>query len=572
MVDRSKLEFRHSFTTPANDGSVQDMTIIKYREHLPDGTTRPFVEYVHNMKRDYYLTKKEHQNHKDKKEFESIDKLNRFECIETDLVSSVFKQLNGYRPKVDRSDPKKKPRLSMVNDSPYVYGTDVSLSSILRDKYNKANPELKSEASIAVYDYETSMFDDEGSILMGSLTMKEKVFLCYVQSFVPGTTQEQLDANIQRLAKKHLLSDPDVAKRNIKIETMIVNTPGALTKEIFRRAHAWQPDYLLAFNMMFEINKSLNALKADGIDPAFIFSDPKVPGVFKQFTKTEKQPRKGEKQCDLWHSVYTPASFVLADPMTAYRRVRLAKQYLNSYSFDNITRLTINKGKLRVGVDEGNLSQAEWHRLMQTKHPFEYGIYCIFDCIGCELVDEKTKDISKTITKFADNSDHHNLASQPKMINDDLHFFHLERGAVVGSTSGNMSNSLDDLTPTKRQWIVTLASELIYNMANQIFEDLPDIRARVIFHSRDIDIKSAYPYGGFVGNMSKETTRIEVCGVEDSTKETLAYPDDSDLDDLRVRRLGLNTASIDSGSASIARFCYDYPTDDELLKEFEEAS
>lgn len=48
----------------------------------------------------------------------------------------------------------------------------------------------------------------------------------------------------------------------------------------------------------------------------------------------------------------------------------------------------------------------------------------------------------------------------------------------------------------------------------KLVKELPDVRSLARTHVADLDVKSAYPHGQLIMNMSKETTKRELCRVK----------------------------------------------------------
>ena len=95
----------------------------------------------------------------------------------------------------------------------------------------------------------------------------------------------------------------------------------------------------------------------------------------------------------------------------------------------------------------------EWHTYMQKHYPLEYIVYNIYDCIGVEMLDEKTKDLQLSMPMFAGTTDFANFNSLPRKSMNELHWFCRDLGRVPGSTASEMADELDADTAGVTGWI-----------------------------------------------------------------------------------------------------------------------
>jgi len=194
-----------------------------------------------------------------------------------------------------------------------------------------------------------------------------------------------------------------------------------------------------------------------------------------------------------------------------YRQIRRAHGKAPSYSLDYTLETNLERNKLYFPIDErGAPGSIEWHINMQRFHKLEYTVYNIFDCIGVELLDEKTKDLQTQISILSGYSEYGIFNSNPKRTMDALHFFCLERGKVAGCVNDKMVEDLDKELPQLDGWIVTLPTHLVVNNGLPLLEELPDVQSTVRMYVSDADITSTYPNGEIIMNLSKETTMMEM--------------------------------------------------------------
>lgn len=546
-----KREFVHATYSKSSNSDIDDLISVKEYLHYPDGRIEPNFRLLYNYERSFYITKKDFQDHESKKEFEHVEKLEEYRCTQSEMIKKIKRVTNNYKAR----------RLAEVNASPYVYGTDITTPVLLHYEYNKKWPELSTASTLSVLDTETSVTDDDGHILCGSITHRDRAYLVVLDKFL-----EKFDLSTVKdlIQEKFTYYVGDIQKqRNIKLEIDIVSSPGQIVTSLYKRLHIWQTDFVGFWNMSFDINKMITALDRENIPKELVFCDPRVPNEYKAFNWKEDQLIKmkaggktmSKHVADLWHAVTAPASFYHVDLMCTYKRLRVGKKQKNSYSLDNIlSEEKIGVQKLKFKEADG-LTGLDWHVCMQTEHQIEYLVYNLFDCISVELLDEKTKDVSRGLRANADISEIHKLNSNPKRLSDALYFVLYEQNKIIGSVSESMAEPLDLCTFDLRNWVIALAAELQADTGRKLIKEYPQQKTNIITHAFDIDIQSAYPTFGSILNVSKGTSRYEVYEIEG-------------LGEYEAREVGINLSGIRVNAMDLAQKLYNFPTNDELLNAF----
>lgn len=464
------IECRHVVfcEPPEHDNRAPDLHVAKLIEHYADGTTEPVLKMIPNFKRPFWVTKKGLQNHQQKKEWELLSNCNMFESTQSQLQYNMAKALGT---------PWISSNVRRLQRSQYIYGSDILSTAIIKKKYQNKFPNINTRYSVAAFDIETKMIDGSGKIIMATISYKDRIFTAVVESFVSG--------RINPIEKLHKLLDlylsEYVTKRNIKWEVKLVSNDVDVVKECFAKAHEWKPDIISIWNMDFDIPTCVEALEAAGIDPKYVFSDPSVPDEYKHYSykrgPNQKVTASGKitpiKPPARWHTVYCPSSFYILDSMCAYKHIRISEGEEKSYSLDAILEKHLGVRKLKFKEADG-LSKADFHIFMQEKYPLEYIIYNVFDCIGLEILDEKTNDLTLSLPMNSGCSDFESFKSQPRRLVDNLHFVCLEKGRVIGTTSDQMKDDIDSKTLGLDGWIVALAPHLMVENSLRLIKENPN--------------------------------------------------------------------------------------------------
>lgn len=550
-------ECKHALYFTANDGSPNDVVVVKEYKHYNDGRVEPNLRFLVNYKRPFWVTREAYRKHKDKKEWEKIERLQKFESTQILLPQAVGRAL-GRAPAKDG--------MRSFSSSPYLYGCDADTPLLVKRQYMDKWPDCISDNRVAVLDTETDMVEGHEEPIMGSLTMGEKVKIVIVNSFMAGVVNPE--QAIRDAAEKYL-NDPTskigalLTQRNIKIEIEWAKNAGEAMAKLITTAHEWQPDILAIWNINFDVPKINWVLEKYRYDLADVWCDPRVPPHFRHFRyiegKAQKKTASGKVMslhwAEQWHVVDCPASFYVLDAACVYLKLRIAKGKESSYSLDYILKKHKVSGKLKFEAAD-HVKGGAWHRFMQEFFKPEYCVYNIYDCIGLELLDETTTDLRRVASLMCGHSPWARFPSQPKRTVDDLYFFCLERGQVTATCSRDMVNEHDKLVIGLENWIVTLPSYLVHDDGIKALEELPDVTTNFRAHVADLDVEGTYPNEEILMNISKETTAQELAKVQGMSEATR-------------RAVGINLSGGHVNAVEIVVKSYGAPTMDQLLAAFQ---
>lgn len=443
----TKKECRFVVYLPPFEEGANDYHFVKEIIHYDDGTTKPNLRAIANFQRDIWVTKKGFQNHQESKEWELVERLDKGRSTQSDLPRACAKLLGQSWMTGN---------LRAISSSPYLYGTDILSTSLIKQGYADKYPMVPTKYSVAVFDTETDVINGTGDIIIASITFKKKALVVVRADFLAGYTD--VINRIRSCANKYIKEYLD--KREVELEIRIVDTSFEIAKACFDKAHEWKPDFLAMWNIKFDVARVIEACQQAMVDPKEIFCDPSVPAQYKRFefilgpeqkvTSSGKiTPIKNEAQ---WHTVKCPSSFYIIDAMCVFKHNRIGEPDKPSYSLDNILNTVLGIRKLAFTETE-HLKGLKKHQVMQSDYKFEYIVYNIFDCISVEELDEKTNDLSTVLPLFSGCSDFSKYNSQPRRTADELHFECMKLGYVIGTTGKNVAIDLDEETVDVAGWI-----------------------------------------------------------------------------------------------------------------------
>lgn len=457
------IECKHVGYQLATDGSNDDLLLVKQVVHTKDGQKIPRIEFIENFKRPVFITKKNHRNHTDKKEYEVSDKLDRYVTTQANMSVTIQRALG-------RSNPNPKQRLGEACQSPYVYFADLDSATIVKAAYKRKNPDLISKSAVAVLDIETDVVFGTGLPILVSVTMGRNKVIALADWYaakIPNL-EETLHAkfkehlsSITLKGKKGLVEHNLIEERGGDLEIIVCPTMGQGIKKVFDRVHEWMPDFLAIWNINFDLPKIIKQLEKDNIPLADVFVDPNVPDKYRKVwykdAKTIRETNSktiSQHPADLWHVLFALSGFYTIDAMVVFKKIRVADGNEPDYKLEGVLNRHLGIGKLgfdKVSVPEGGL---DWHIEMQTNWPAEYCIYNLFDCISVELLDEKTGDLASSVPILAGISSYAIFPSLPKRLVDNLHYFYLERGLIAGCVGADITSPLDNAVVELTGWIL----------------------------------------------------------------------------------------------------------------------
>lgn len=544
------IECKNVVYAQSSDNPNDDLLLVKEVIHTKDGQHLPRLRQIKNYQRPFYITKQAWRNHKDKKEAERIEKLQRFQCNQAQLAMKIQLAL-GER----MANPRKK--LKDVCSSPYVYGADILPTTYLKSKYRDKWKDLASRNKVAVLDTERDVVFGTNETIIVTLTMGDKKFIGIVKWWADriANMEGEINSKFKSLLSqitvaskkdKNVQEPYDVPKlRGDKLIVFMGERPGDIVAEALRLSHQWMPDFMAIWNMDYDIPHIIAALEKAGYDPKDEFSDPSVEPEFRRFwykqdklIKETNSKSISKHPADLWHVVYTTAGYYIIDAMCLFKKIRVASGNEPDYTLDGVLGRHVGTQKLRI-PEADQYGGLKWHQVMQKDFPVEYCVYALFDCISVEMLDERTNDIGLTISVLMESSGYDYLPSLPRRVVDVLHNVWEKRGWIPGCVGADITSTLDEDVVGLDGWICTLNSYCVVKNGLFCISEVPELQTMFRVQTNDADILQAYPTGGVISNGSKATTAIEVIEIEG-------------VDDLTRRRQGINLTGGATNAVEIA--------------------
>ncbi len=528
-------ECRFAIHIPERHGTSPDLHLVKEQINYSDGTSEPNLKWIKEFPRVLAVHHPRFRKYEQKREWAALDELIIKNVTQSNLAYEAAMLLHGR--------PLKLP-IKQLAKSPYLYGTDITSTSLLKKKYMDHYPDANTPFTLATYDVETDVLFGTGEIILSTVVFKKDVFITAKRSFIEGIAN--LEEYLQEKARKYIGEYLD--KYEMKIHLDIGETVVDVIRLSFGHVHRLKPDWLAIWNMDFDIPKVIENLERHGEDPRDYLCDPSIPKALRICNYRQGPKKKTTASGRVipinpaaqWHTLINTASFYVIDAMCAYKHLRMSEQEESSYGLDAILTLKLGIRKLKFKEADA-YSDLRWHQFMQQNYKVEYMVYNIFDCVSMVELDNTTKDLQYTLPKFAATTDFNNFKSQPRRIADALHFFALEQGYMMGTVAMEdkveAKEEIEDSDGTepddeeeneeqeegkvldRKGWVLTLPPHNSVLGLPLILEDATmrtGIRAFVF----DSDATAAYPSATSVGNVSKTTTKRELISIEGIEEHT----------------------------------------------------
>lgn len=168
-----------------------------------------------------------------------------------------------------------------------------------------------------------------------------------------------------------------------------------LIQDLFKLVNLYQPDFLLAWNMAFDIPYVIERVKALGYDPAEILCHPDFEIKNCYYVLDEMHKDLAENKCDYYVlSSYT----VLLDQLVQFASRRKNRNRLDDNKLDTVGEAICNVRKLDYSHITTKIAELPW----KDYHTFVF--YNIMDTIVQKCIENKVNDIDYTFNKCLINN------------------------------------------------------------------------------------------------------------------------------------------------------------------------
>ena len=514
-----------------------DAVVAKVHRHYQDGRVEPHLKIIRNPSRRFYTTLPGiRDTYTEKKEWEDLHNLEAHTCKNADMPREIFRALNGFYPKAP-------PSLRKLAESPYLYGADISIESLIkaahREKFDAAGVS-PIPITTGVFDVESSMSSHNfGQLIMASISHEEKIYTSVLRSnlFVvdaqgnrkPGNIEDvaafarkRLDASVVFPGKR---AQRAIGKRVFQLHFHLAETPLEMLQWLMGKMHENRTDFMCAWNLPFDMQRVLETCAKANYAPERLLCPPELDRELRSARFVVDPGQKDAHYTRRWHWLYAPAYTQWYDAMCLYSILRVVDGFEASYELGDVLRENdVCDGKLTFDTeipDAADMSKADWHRYMQQNHPYEYVTYNVFDVMSVQVMEWINSDASGMHVLIG-NSALQNFNKQTRRAADSLHFKCLRKNKVVAATGAKAEDGEDIIV---KHGGAVLPPERTWQSGLPVIIEAPTRDTCVHGHVSDIDLKAIYPNVDQAFNVSRETklaTMLRIEGFPDVEMRTYA--------------------------------------------------
>lgn len=494
-------------------GEYRDAVLVKEKQVTIDSDTKEILKTkniirpIIDPKRRIFVTKNEYRTHKYKKETELLSNVEAYTVCNRTLIDDI-KKILGYS-KYHRAG------LRELCNSPYIYGADVSIESLVRTSYIKKMKHPIVPLTVGTFDIETSVLGDE-RINAVTFIANKKVYTAVLDDFMwkfndKGKKTKATANDIHILAQK--LLKPYIDEHNFTFEIKCFTEELDLIRWIFDAIHKEEMDYIGIWNLGYDVPKIIERIEFYGENPADYFCHPSVPKDIR-VCKYHEDLKPVQHITDKWNWLHCSSKSQFVDLMLLYARIRKVKAKEPSYSLDAITNKVLGVGKLKFTGIGG-------HYEMQSTRFVEYVVYNIFDSMLLTLMEWKNNDCT-SLYYLSGNSPLSDYAKQSVMLKNAYSEYCLGKGKVFATTGKNMKGPFDHLF--EKIGGAVLKADNTKDIGVNCIIEKPWYEALLMIMCSDEDFSQIYPSFKSGYGISKETklaTVLEIIGYKKMDVEQL---------------------------------------------------
>ena len=506
------------------------------------------LEIIPEPKMTIYFEKEEFRNHDYNLNYQEKNKMVPLTCKYKDIKFAIANEMGepGKRFLENVFSTKRYGDLRELNRYPFVFGHDFDIRTYYRYHWSKSCPEPKEKKfSIGFLDIETDSFDIEGftdsatcpvdlvtiidSEHMKSYTLaltgqiyEEKDF-----SHIPDSDpnkkrlieeeherkkwhdyrnqqEDELIDNLDKL-KGELHEMFDETYGELEYNFYFYKSEKKLLIHLFQLINQLKLDFMLIWNMSFDIPYLIDRMMINGLDPKEIMCHPDFPVKECRFNKDTRNFEVKNKSDNFQLSSYT----IFYDQMILYAAIRKGQEELRSHKLNYIGEREVGDKKLDYS-EEGNIKKLPYVNY------WKYVIYNIKDVLLQMGIERATDDISTLyVTSYENLTSYKDVFKQTVVLRNVQYKSFLSKGLVPGANinqldifSNKNKNTFDDGEKEDDDDGVNFEGALVGNplLINNFGSEIYGKKTNYLFDfSIDMDMSAFYPNTIHVLNIDAST-------------------------------------------------------------------
>lgn len=398
-------------------------------------TGRKWIQTIEDPRYMMYIVKPQYRDYTHYPSYMPLDrcdqKIVKFKNIINEIVKVGGKKLADYKEWCNKNNKSAKKNL---HHYPYVLATDYPYTNYFRCEWmlHYHDYDMQYSLSKVFADIEVDGIDAPGfptaDICPINAVAVVDAETKTVHSFLLRNPEnpliEQFENNLPNFIDKcHTTFDESYGELNYEIH--MYDTEIDMITEVFRLFNTLARDFILFWNMAFDIPYFIDRIKALGHDPMKIMCDP-------EFIQDELYYRKDHRHHDFKtkNDVFTCTSkSVYLDQMSQYIKIRKARSELKTVRLNAIAKAELNDEKLDYS-DEANIKTLPYENYEL------FVLYNIKDTLLQYGIEMKTHDIDNVFQRSLINATQYESAfSQTILLKNRAYLSYYKQGFIIGNNN-----------------------------------------------------------------------------------------------------------------------------------------
>ena len=398
-------------------------------------TGRKWIQTIEDPRYMMYIVKPQYRDYTHYPSYMPLDrcdqKIVKFKNIINEIVKVGGKKLADYKEWCNKNNKSAKKNL---HHYPYILATDYPYTNYFRCEWmlHYHDYDMQYSLSKVFADIEVDGIDAPGfptaDICPINAVAVVDAETKTVHSFLLRNPEnpliEQFENNLLNFIDKcHKTFDESYGELNYEIH--MYDTEIDMITEVFRLFNTLARDFILFWNMAFDIPYFIDRIKALGHDPMKIMCDP-------EFIQDELYYRKDHRHHDFKtkNDVFTCTSkSVYLDQMSQYIKIRKARSELKTVRLNAIAKAELNDEKLDYS-DEANIKTLPYENYEL------FVLYNIKDTLLQYGIEMKTHDIDNVFQRSLINATQYESAfSQTILLKNRAYLSYYKQGFIIGNNN-----------------------------------------------------------------------------------------------------------------------------------------
>ncbi len=411
--------------------------------HRDSNTKRIYT--ITKPKIEVYITKEQFRDYSTHKTHFNINKCDKYFIEYKSLSHEIPKLLGDEFYEAYLEEKKNKGFYESRNFyklSPYVYGIDFDIESLYRCYWNISyNNNIPANLTKSYIDIEVDGIECEGVPLGGlyPITMVSYVDQLTKSSVCFILNNEEIDELVD------IRENPEKFREECKqlfdpfydinsYDFLFFDSEVELLKDLFTLINKNKRDYVLIWNISYDIPYIIDRIKYLGFEPTDIMCDRDFQVKEAWFYEDKINKTIDTKA----HSYKISSCSVYEDSMRLYAGIRSVGSEIPSFRLDDVATSELGSGKIDF-KEEGNI------KTIYRNSFRKFLLYSIKDTLLMYGIEKKTEDVDALTSKMISNcAAPRSCFKQTQFLHNRIYYELYSRGYIIGTNTNSLDMEIFD--------------------------------------------------------------------------------------------------------------------------------